>query len=94
MNFCFMQDGVRIGRDISDRKAKTEAEIIGKAVGILNGSGSWSRLFHPVPCRQGLPSCAIGLKNNITKEVYWHGNYQIEDARTEWNKGSLFLNKA
>ena len=89
MNFVFTHTGLSIGRDATDKPIRKESTVIHHA---LKGLGpDWMRFY---PDRHGLTSCRIGLRHRRRNEVYWHGNYQIEDAAEAWNSGNLFLNKA
>jgi hypothetical protein len=91
MNFVFTNTGVSIGRDASDKPCRTETEVIFRAVKSIPNAHRFN------PSKYGLTDSRIGFyigaSIRSTKELYWHGNYQIENARDEWNAGSLFLNK-
>jgi hypothetical protein len=89
MNFVFGVNGLSIGRDITDKPVRKESAVIGRALRALGSD--WTRYY---PNRHGLTDCRIGLRNRRSGEVYWHGNYQVEDAVAAWNKGGLWLNKA
>ena len=41
----------------------------------------------------GLTSCKQGVRNTVTNEVYWHGNYQVEEAHKAFNAGAVVFNK-
>lgn len=94
MNFVFTDNGLRIGRDSAEPHARRESEIFTRAARALGAFDAHT--FNP--SRYGMTDCRRGLYfgNSIrrAREVYWHANYMVEDARTAWNDGSLFLHKA
>ncbi len=94
MNIVWTHTGVSIGRDTADGKAYKESTVIFRFLQMMNSGDHgkvWRRFY---PNRHGLTDCRTGVRNRITGEAYWHGNYQIENAAEAWNSGNLFLNKA
>jgi hypothetical protein len=92
MNFVFTQNGIRIGRDSTDKKCRTETEVIYRVTKNIPNAHRFN------PSRYGLTSSKIGFYIGFSirksKELYWHGDYAIELAHDAFNNGSLFLNKA
>lgn len=95
MNFIFASNGVSIGRDAKDKRIPKESTLVHRALAALNHGDfrrPWVRCW---PDRHGLTSCRTGFRNRLTGLIYWHGNYQIEDAAQEFNnKGGVFFNVA
>lgn len=92
MNFVFTPNGVRIGRDASDKRCRTETEVIFRACkGIPN-----AHRFNP--SRYGLTDSRLGFYIGVSirssKELYWHADYMVESLRDTFNAGSAFLHKA
>ena len=94
MNFVFTDNGLRIGRDSADPRARRESEVFTRAARALGAFDAHT--FNP--SRYGMTACRHGLYLGASirraREVYWHANYMVEDAREEWNSGSLFPRKA
>lgn len=94
MNFVFSKTEISIGRDATEKRVPTEANLVSRILKELNNGltiKEWVRFY---PDRHGLTSCKIGIKNVKTKEVYWHERYAIEDAHTAYNRGSVYFSKA
>ena len=92
MNFVFTSSGIRIGRDATDKRARTETEVIYRAVKSIPNAHRFN------PSRYGLTDSRLGFYIGSTirhsKELYWHANYMVENARDAFNSGALFLHKA
>jgi len=94
MNFIFTNDGVRVGRDRDDapiRKESTLVYYILKAFNETDGYHRWARFY---PDRHGLTSSRLGVRDTRKGTIYWHANYEVEDAAKAFNKGSVFFHKA
>jgi hypothetical protein len=95
MNFLFTANGLRVGRDRTDKRIRKESTVVFRILSEMNRGALrrvWVRCW---PDRIGLTSCRVGIKNRKTGDIYWHGNYAVEDAaQAWWNDGQLFLNKA
>ena len=95
MNLLFLNNGIRIGRDRDDPRIRKESTIVYYILKMLNsdtGQGRWVRFY---PYRHGLTDSRLGVRNIRTGEIYWHANYQVEDAAEAFNEdGQVFFHKA
>ena len=93
MNFTILDGGVRLGRDKGDKALSHESTVTHHIRRMLNadGLGRWVRFY---PDRVGLTACRQGVRNKKTGEMYWHANYQIEEAHKEFNEGAVYYHKA
>jgi hypothetical protein len=92
MNFVFTEGGLRIGRDVTDKRARTETEVVYRAVKSIPGAHRFN------PSRYGLTDSKLGLyigaSMRSSKQVYWHANYMVENAQDAFNGGAVFFHKA
>ena len=92
MNFVFTPNGIRIGRDTTDKRARTETEVIYRAVKSIPNAHRFN------PSRYGLTDSKLGFYighriNAKHAELYWHANYMVESLRDTFNNGVAFLHK-
>jgi hypothetical protein len=92
MNFIFTEYGVSIRRDASDKRIPKESTLVHRALAELNRGDfrrPWVRCW---PDRHGLTSCRTGFRNRLSGVIYWHGDYQVEDAAQVFNeRGGVFF---
>lgn len=94
MNLVIGLNGVRIGRDSSDKAISKESTVTHNLRKLLNASGGpgcWVRFY---PDRHGLTSCRQGVRNTKTGVIYWHERYQIEAAHKAFNAGEVYYLRA
>jgi hypothetical protein len=88
------KSGLELIREEGDEALSHESAVTHHIRRLLNaegGPGRWVRMY---PHKCGLTDCRQGVRNTKTDVVYWHGNYQIEDAHKAYNAGAVFFDRA
>lgn len=95
MNFIFDNGGVSIGRDQGDAPIRKESTLVYYILKAFNAEAPslrrWVRFY---PNRHGLTDSRLGVRDRLRGTIYWHANYQVEDAARKWNAGSVYFHKA
>lgn len=74
-------------REPSDARISHESTAGYKMKRLLNAQGyHFTRMY---PDKHGLTACRVGLWDRKANIILWHERYAIENAATEFNRGSV-----
>lgn len=84
-------EGATLVREAGDRRIYKESTVGFYLKKLLNAQGyKFTRMY---PCKNGLTSCRLGLRENKQKFCLWHERYAVENAAKEFNLGSVFFRR-
>jgi hypothetical protein len=74
-------------REPGDQRISHESTVGFGMKKLLNAQGYHFTRMNP--SRHGLTACRVGLWDRKAKIILWHERYAIENAATEFNRGSV-----
>lgn len=83
--------GCTLIREDGDKRISHESTVGYHMKRLLNARG-W-KFVRMNPSRHGLTGCKVGMIDRKRDVALWHERHQIENAATEFNRGSVWFQR-